>query len=162
ETRHQATSLKEQEALAVAGILTDPKAARVVAGGGTGPHYAGDLFTEVERYARLATLIASQEQFDVIHAHDWMTYRAGIAVSAMPGKPLVAHIHSTEFDRSGEQANQHIYDIERQGMQYARKVIAVSFLTKNIVPSRYSVPPEKVEVVYNAIKFNGNGPPLPP
>src|SRR5690606_4760955 len=105
---------------------------------------------------------ASQEEFDVIHAHDWMTYRAGIAVAAMTGKPLVVHIHSTEFDRSGEHVNQTIYDIERQGLHFARRVIAVSYLTKSIVASRYAVPPEKVDVVYNAIEFNGNGPAQPP
>ncbi len=118
-------------------------------------HYGEDLYQEVQRYARLATVIARDEDFDVIHAHDWMTYPAGIAVSAMSGKPLVAHIHSTEFDRSGESVNQMVYDIERQGLHYANKVIAVSHLTKNIVASRYSVSEEKISVVYNAIERNG-------
>ena len=117
--------------------------------------YDGDMFSQIERYARLATSIAEREQFDVIHAHDWMTYRAGIAVSALSGKPLVVHIHSTEFDRSGEHVNQAIYDIERQGLHFARRVIAVSHLTKSIVTSRYGVPADKVEVVYNAVDFNG-------
>jgi glycosyltransferase involved in cell wall biosynthesis len=121
-----------------------------------GGQYEGDMFAEVERYTRLATQVAMQETFDVIHAHDWMTYRAGIAVSALTGKPLVVHVHSTEFDRSGEHVNQRIYDIERQGMHMATKVIAVSYLTRNIVVSRYGVPAERVEVVYNAIDLNGN------
>jgi glycogen synthase len=85
-----------------------------------------------------------------------MTYPAGIAVAAMTGKPLVVHIHSTEFDRSGEHVNQMVYDIERQGLHYASRVIAVSHLTRNIVVSRYSVAPEKVVVVYNAIDRNGS------
>ncbi len=121
-----------------------------------GAQYEGDMFGEVERYTRLATQVAMQEEFDVVHAHDWMTYRAGIAVAALTGKPLVVHVHSTEFDRSGEHVNQRIYDIERQGMHMAAKVIAVSYLTKNIVVARYGVPAERVEVVYNAIDFNGN------
>jgi glycosyltransferase involved in cell wall biosynthesis len=120
------------------------------------------MFTEVERYARLATLVAGQEDFDVVHAHDWMTYRAGIAVSAMTGKPLVIHVHSTEFDRSGEHVNQRIYDIERQGMHFAHRIIAVSCLTRNIVVSRYGVPADRVEVVYNGIEFNGYEPPHQP
>ena len=120
-----------------------------------GMNYGGDMYREVQRYARLATLIARQEEFDVIHAHDWMTYPAGMAVSGMSGKPLVIHIHSTEFDRSGENVNQMVYDIERQGMHYADHVIAVSHLTRDIVLSRYSVDPEKVKVVYNAIERNG-------
>jgi len=122
---------------------------------GAGANYAGDLYSEVERYARLASQIASQEEFDVIHAHDWMTYPAGLACAAVSGKPLVVHVHSTEFDRSGEHVNQRIYDIERQGMHGAQLVITVSYLTKKIVMSRYAVPDEKVRVVYNAIDING-------
>ncbi|UCD27443.1 MAG: glycosyltransferase, partial [Planctomycetota bacterium] len=121
-----------------------------------GVHYHGDMFVEIARYARLATQIAAQEQFDVVHAHDWMTYRAGIAVAALSGKPLVVHVHSTEFDRSGENVNQRIYDVERQGMHAAQQVIAVSYLTKNIITSRYGVPADRVHVVYNAIDFDGN------
>ena len=123
---------------------------------GRGPgHYGTDLYQEVQRYARLATVLARQEDFDVVHAHDWMTYPAGIVVSAMTGKPLVVHIHSTEFDRSGENVNQVVYDIERQGLHAADHVIAVSYLTRSIVVSRYGVSPEKVSVVYNAIDRDG-------
>ncbi|NLU21888.1 MAG: glycosyltransferase [Phycisphaerae bacterium] len=127
-------------------------------------HYGGDLFSEVERYARMATLIATEEDFDVVHAHDWMTFRAGIAISAMSGRPLVVQVHSTEFDRTGEHVDQRIYDIEREGMHYAKRIIAVSHLTKRIIVARYGIPEEKVEVVYNAVDFNGhdNGTPLPP
>ncbi len=122
---------------------------------GAGSNYAGDLYSEVERYARLVSQIAPQEDFDVIHAHDWMTYPAGLAIAAITGKPLVVHVHSTEFDRSGENVNQRIYDIERQGMHSAQLVITVSFLTKKIAMTRYGVPAEKVRVVYNAIDSNG-------
>ncbi len=139
-----------EEAAKLAGTTSTQPA---FSGGG---QYEGDMFAEVERYSRLATQVAMQEPFDVIHAHDWMTYRAGIAVAALTGKPLVVHVHSTEFDRSGEHVNQRIYDIERQGMHMATKVIAVSYLTRNIIVSRYGVPAERVEVVYNAIDLNGN------
>ena len=119
--------------------------------GESGEHYGGDLYQEVQQYARLAMRLAVEEQFDLVHAHDWMTYPAGIAVAATYGKPLVVHIHSTEFDRSGENVNQQVYDIERQGLHYASRVIAVSYLTRSIVVNRYSVPGDKVDVVYNAI-----------
>jgi glycosyltransferase involved in cell wall biosynthesis len=118
---------------------------------GAGANYEGDMYTEVERYARLVSQLASQEEFDVIHAHDWMTYPAGLAIAAISGKPLVVHVHSTEFDRSGEHVNQKIYDIERQGMHGATRVITVSYLTKKIVTTRYNVPSDKIRVVYNAI-----------
>jgi len=123
----------------------------------TSGNYGGDMFSEIQRYAALAAEIARQESFDVVHAHDWMTYPAGLTVAALKGAPLVVHVHSTELDRSGAHVNQRIYDIERRGMHGAMKVIAVSSLTKNICIEHYGVSPEKVEVVYNAIESNGNG-----
>ena len=123
--------------------------------GRSAEHYGADLFTEVQRYARLATVIARDETFDVVHAHDWMTFAAGMAVSATTGRPLVVHVHSTEFDRSGEHVNQRIYDLERQGLQAAAHVIAVSHLTRQIIINRYAVPAEKVSVVYNAVDMDG-------
>jgi len=122
-----------------------------------GSHYAGDLFSEIQRYATLATKIARNETFDVVHAHDWMTFPAGLAVAALKGVPLIVHVHSTEFDRSGLHVDQRIYDIERRGMRGAMRIIAVSHLTKNLVTHHYGIDPSKVEVVYNAIETNGNG-----
>lgn len=124
-------------------------------------HYGGDMYSEVHRYAASAVRLAIRENFDVIHAHDWMTYPAGIAVASVTGKPLVIHVHSTEFDRSGEHINQMIYDIERRGMHAASKIIAVSYLTRNIIITRYGVLGEKVEVVYNGVEQNGDGRTLP-
>jgi len=118
--------------------------------------YGGDMYSEVHRYAAYAVRLALDEDFDIIHAHDWMTYPAGIAVAAVTGKPLVIHVHSTEFDRSGEHVNQMIYDIERRGMHAADKIIAVSYLTRNIIISRYGILGEKVEVVYNGVEQNGD------
>jgi len=120
-----------------------------------GLDYGGDLYREVQRYASLVTELARQEEFDVIHAHDWMTYPAAVAVAMMTGKPLVVHIHSTEFDRSGEHVNQRVYDIEREGMERADRVIAVSHYTCGIVVNRYGIPVEKVQVVYNGVERNG-------
>jgi glycogen synthase len=120
-----------------------------------GLDYAGDLYREVHRYASIAMELAREEDFDIVHAHDWMTYPAGVAVSLASGRPLVVHIHSTEFDRSGEHVNQMVYDIEREGMQQAQKVIAVSQFTRGVVISRYGIPGDKVEVVYNGVERNG-------
>ncbi len=124
----------------------------------TSTDYSSDMYTEVHRYAAIAAELAEYEQynFDIVHAHDWMTYPAGITVSAISGKPLVIHVHSTEFDRSGEHVNQMIYDIERQGMERANKIIAVSHFTRNIIISRYGISGEKVEVVYNGVERNGS------
>ncbi|MDP7289943.1 MAG: glycosyltransferase family 4 protein, partial [Phycisphaerae bacterium] len=121
-----------------------------------GVHYDGDLMTEVQKYARLALELAAHEDFDVIHAHDWMTFSAGQAVAAASGKPLVVQVHSTEFDRAGENVNQQIYEIERTGMHAARRVICVSYLTRGIAMSRYGVSPDKISVVYNAVAAANN------
>jgi len=126
------------------------------AAGGPAP-YGPNICEEVQRYATRVMKIAETEEYDVIHAHDWMTFPAGIALSAVSGKPLVVQVHSTEFDRSGEHVNQYVYDIERHGMHAAAKVITVSNYTRNIVVNRYGVPPEKVDVVYNGIDFSNGG-----
>ena len=115
--------------------------------GGYGP----DLMSEVYRYGRLAATIADREDYDVIHAHDWMTYPAAMLAKALTGKPLVVHIHATEYDRSGENVNEVVAGIERAGLHAADLVVAVSQLTRNTVIHRYGVPPEKVKVVYNAV-----------
>ena len=119
-----------------------------------GTDYSGDMYAEVHRYAAVAAQLAKFEQFDIVHAHDWMTYPAGIAVAAISGKPLIVHVHSTEFDRSGEHVNQMVYDIERKGMEQADKVIAVSYFTRNRIISRYGISGEKVEVVHNGVEQN--------
>jgi glycosyltransferase involved in cell wall biosynthesis len=110
---------------------------------------------EVSRYAMVAAEIAMTHDFDVIHAHDWLTYLAGIAAKKLTGKPLVVHIHATEFDRSGENVNTLVYDLEKRGMKEADMVIAVSNLTRNIVISKYGIHPSKVVTVHNAVDFDG-------
>jgi len=121
-----------------------------------GGHYGGDMYTEIHRYAAIAAELAINDDFDVIHAHDWMTFPAGIAVAAVTGKPLIVQVHATEFDRSGEHVNQMIYDIERRGMHAADRIIAVSNFTRNTIISRYGIGPDKVEVVHNGVERNGN------
>lgn len=119
--------------------------------------YGANLMEEVARYAVVAAQVAKdlEGQFDVIHAHDWLTYYAGIAAKRVSGKPLVVHMHATEYDRSGENVNTQVYAIERAGMHAADRVIAVSNLTRNIVINRYGVPAEKVVTVHNAVRFAG-------
>lgn len=117
--------------------------------------YGTNLMEEVARYAMVAAEIAMRNDFDVIHAHDWLTYYAGIAAKNVSGKPLVIHVHATEYDRSGENVNTQVYDIERAGMLAADRVITVSDLTRNIVVNRYGIDPSKVVTVHNAVDFDG-------
>jgi glycosyltransferase involved in cell wall biosynthesis len=118
--------------------------------------YGANLMEEVARYALVAAQVARdlEGQFDVIHAHDWLTYYAGIAAKQVSGKPLVVHIHATEFDRVGENAGGAVFEIEKAGMMAADRVIAVSNLTRRIVIEKYGIPAEKVVTVHNAVEFN--------
>ncbi len=114
--------------------------------------YGSDLMAEVSRYALIAAGIARKADFDLIHAHDWLTYPAGVAAKKVTGKPLVVHMHATEFDRSGQNVNQNVYDIERKGMEEADRVITVSNFTRANVIEKYGINPDKVFTVHNAVE----------
>ncbi len=113
--------------------------------------YGGNLFNEISNYALIAGAIAFEQEFNIIHAHDWLTFPAGIAAKQISGKPLVVHVHATDFDRSGGNVNPDVYSIEKWGMEMADKVITVSNLTRNIVIEKYNINPKKVVTVYNAV-----------
>jgi glycosyltransferase involved in cell wall biosynthesis len=114
--------------------------------------YKKNLMEEVSNYAIVASVIARKHDYDLIHSHDWLTYPAGIAAKAATGKPFVIHVHATEFDRSGENVNQSVYDIEKAGMEAADKVITVSNMTRKIVIEKYGINPGKVVTVHNAVE----------
>lgn len=117
--------------------------------------YGANLMEEVARYAVVAAQVAREMegQFDVIHAHDWLTYYAGIAAKRVSGKPLVVHMHATEFDRTGENVNTIVYDIERTGMHAADMVCAVSNMTRQTCIEKYGVSANKVMTVHNGVLF---------
>ena len=126
--------------------------------------YGANLMEEVARYAVVAAEVARQLEgkFDVIHAHDWLTYFAGIAAKRVSGKPLVVHMHATSFDRSsGDNIDTRVYDIERAGMAAADRVIAVSNLTRNIIIEKYGIPAERVVTVHNAVRFSSKETEIP-
>lgn len=120
--------------------------------------YGANLLEEVSRYAQVAATIAMQyrNEFDVIHAHDWLTYLAGMAAKEITGKPLAVHVHATSFDRgTDDMVDSRVYAIEKHGMEAADSVITVSDLTRNIVINRYGINPAKVVTVHNAVDFSG-------
>jgi glycosyltransferase involved in cell wall biosynthesis len=114
--------------------------------------YDTNLMDEIYKYSVVAALIADENEFDIIHAHDWLAYPAGIAAMEVSGKPLVIHVHATDFDRSGGNVNPDVYQIEKNGMDAASKIITVSNLTRDIVINKYNINPDKVETVYNAVE----------
>jgi len=114
--------------------------------------YAKSLMGEVSRYALTASSIALSEEFDVIHAHDWLSFPAGLEAKRVTGKPLIVHVHATEFDRGGGNGvNEEVFIIEKNGMSGADKIIAVSEHTKNIIIDKYGIAAEKISVVHNGI-----------
>lgn len=114
--------------------------------------YDGNLAERVGEYAKRCAELMKGQSFDVIHAHDWVTFPAGMALSAKFSKPLVVHVHATEFDRSGQCVNKKVYEIEREGIAAASLVIAVSQYACDILVGRYGVPPHKIRVVHNGIR----------
>lgn len=120
---------------------------------GSGDHYGTALFREVDTYAQRVSLIVQDESLqnsiDVIHAHDWMTFPAGLMAAQRTGRPLVLHVHSIEHDRSGEGGNPHILHIEGEGLSKCHHIIAVSNFTKKQIQEKYKISPHKITVVHN-------------
>ncbi len=119
--------------------------------------YGPGLIEEIKNYALVAEIIAKNNTFDLIHAHDWLAYPAGIASKRASGKPLIVHVHATDFDRSGGNVNPTVYAIERQGMEAADHIIAVSNFTRQTVIEKYGIPAEKITTVYNAVDHVTDG-----
>lgn len=113
--------------------------------------YGKDLIAEVGRYADVVEEIARTTDFDIIHAHDWMTYPAGLAASRLSRKPLVVHVHATEFDRAGEGGSRAVYDIEKTALEECSAVVAVSKWTSEVLVEKYKTNPSKIHVVHNGV-----------
>ncbi len=113
--------------------------------------YGPNLVAEVFRYAYIAGVIATRTPHDVIHVHDWMTAMAGVEAKKASGKPLIYHVHALETDRSGVHTNKEIYDIEKMGLEFADRIIAVSHFTKASIVKHYNINPDKISVVHNAV-----------
>ena len=114
--------------------------------------YPDNLLEEINNYSICAGVIARATDFDVIHSHDWLTYPAGIHAKMVTGKPLVIHVHATDFDRSRGNVNPQVFAIEKNGMDYADHIITVSNLTRDTVINKYHVDPRKVTTVHNAVE----------
>jgi glycosyltransferase involved in cell wall biosynthesis len=114
--------------------------------------YGGDILGKVMKYTNIAVRLALKKEFDVIHAHDWMTFLAGSKIKELTGKPLILHVHATEVDRSGPESTDVVFEIEKKGFEVADKVIAVSHFTGSILHTYYDVPARKIAVCYNGIE----------
>lgn len=115
----------------------------------------GDLFSHQQEYAEGVERLVKYAEFDVIHAHDWLTFKAALKAKQISGKPLIVHIHATEYDRSGgNKGNPEVEDIEYNALALADKIIAVSDYTKKVIIKHYGIPSDKIEVVHNSIDIS--------
>lgn len=114
--------------------------------------YPDNLIEEISNYEAVASVLAHKLDFDVIHSHDWLTYPAGAFAKQISGKPLVIHVHATDFDRSRGKVNPTVYSIEKRGMDIADHIMTVSNLTRETVIKQYHQDPNKVTTVHNAVE----------
>lgn len=122
--------------------------------------YTGDLLAvravQSEYAEFVTTQVVADNRPDVIHAHDWLTFEAGVIAKLHTGAPLVAHVHATEFDRAGgNQGNPLIHEVELHGLTMADRIIAVSYATKQLIVDRYHIPADKIEVAHNSVDLEG-------
>lgn len=115
----------------------------------SGEMYGDDLGTKVVEYSKVCAKLAMLSDFDVVHAHDWITFLAGVEVKKATGKPLVIHVHASQYDRAGADARGWIYDIEKYGMEQADRIIPVSLYTGKICAGHYGIDPDKIRPVHN-------------
>ena len=113
--------------------------------------YPDNLHEEINNYSIVAGVVARQQEFAIIHSHDWLTYPAGIHAKQVSGKPLVIHVHATDFDRSRGNVNPTVYAIEKNGMDNADHIMCVSELPRQTVIHKYFQDPKKVSTVHNAV-----------
>lgn len=114
--------------------------------------YGGGLSGAVARYGAVGGVLGAARDFEVVHAHDWMAFPAGVAAAVASGRPLVLHLHSCEYDRAGDAADPAIVAVEQAGFDAADRVVCVSGYTARVLRERYEVEPEKVRVVHNAVR----------
>ncbi len=114
--------------------------------------YPENLVEEINNFSIVAGVVARTLDFDVIHSHDWVAYPAGIHAKQVSGKPLVIHVHATDFDRSRGNVNPTVFGIEKDGMNNADHIITVSNLTRRTVIEKYGIDPAKVTTVHNAVE----------
>ncbi len=112
--------------------------------------YSRTILEEVHAYAHLASKIALEETFDVIHAHDWTAYLAGVAAKRATGKPLIIHVHATAFDQAGsDNVDPEVFKIEQEAFACADCIVTVSSFTKNIIVEKHGADEHKIEVIHN-------------
>lgn len=113
--------------------------------------YPKNLHEEINNFSIIAGVVARSQEFDIIHAHDWLTFPAGVHAKQVSGKPLVIHVHATDFDRSRGNVNPTVYGVEKNGMDNADCIMCVSELTRQTVINHYHQDPAKCVAMHNAV-----------
>ncbi|MGZ3689575.1 MAG: glycosyltransferase [Bdellovibrionota bacterium] len=112
--------------------------------------YGRNLWSEIDRFASTVRHLSDAHEVDCVHAHDWMTFPAAFEFQKATGVPVFLHVHATEYDRSGENMNNEVFRIEREGFRRATHIFAVSRYTAGVIERLYGVSRKKISVVYNA------------
>lgn len=116
--------------------------------------YGKNLWSEIEKFCFTVRHLAEAHEVDVVHAHDWMTFPAAFEFQRATGTPVFLHVHATEYDRSGENLNNDVFRIEREGFRRATHIFAVSRYTAGIIERLYGVNKKKISVIYNAPEYD--------
>jgi glycogen synthase len=132
-------------------LILDPYAVGEIRAQSPADLYGSDLGAKVIEFSKIATELALRETFDIIHAHDWMTFLAGVEVKKHTGKPLVVHVHSLQHDRAGAGVHDWIYHLEKHGMHEADRIIPVSHYTGEIITRHYGISPAKIRPIHHGV-----------
>lgn len=111
-----------------------------------------DIYAQAQLYEQAVAKLVEETEFDIVHAHDWLTFRAALRAKEAKGCPIILHVHSVESDRAGGRGNPLVHEIEDIAMHAADKIIAVSEHTRQVIHREYHIPLSKIEVVHNSIE----------
>ena len=114
-----------------------------------------DIYAQVQLYEHAVAKLVEETEFDIVHAHDWLTFRAALRVKEVKGCPIILHVHSVESDRAGGRGNPLVHEIEDMAMHAADRIIAVSEHTRKVIHREYDIPMNKIEVIHNSIEPSG-------
>lgn len=151
DTQNLSNTESKNEPILISPYVSEGEYKKILKEKGMSGPFSRNLIEEAYLYGQKAAQMAKKFPHDIIHSHDWLTFLAGIEAKKQSNVPFIVHIHSTEFDRSGDNPNPAVYDIEKKGMEHADSIIAVSNYTKDKIIKHYGIPEEKITVIHNAI-----------
>lgn len=149
KTHKESTVVKEEERIAKEELIIE----EFLTAFNKGDIYGKDVIQKVILFAKYILRIVADKEFDIIYAHDWMTFLAGIELKFRTGKPLALHVHALDYDRGGPDSRGWIFDLEKYAMEHADVIIPVSQYTGDIIAGHYHINRDKIFPVHNGVDF---------